>query len=356
METLHTKINSLNKNFKSNAVVSSIVNVLILLLVLVFFSIGFDLTKKLLFDFIKLSWASIFPTVLDLLTVAGLILTLKKFSNILNSPDFFLHLEDKDINKDTTNTTVENHPQIVQFLNNSTLGKLVSVIWCLISLFIINFVFNFILEAANDQFSPLNEWYLLSSNFTHLPIFPINLMCIIVLIGVVLPTVLNYAKYKLEIAEVSNLHPTKTIKKEIIKEQVTEIKIYRFFIFLGLSVMCVVFSIMQRENVWFFQYNQPINEQSVLSEKLSGKSSAFCEDDLSFKTVHNQNVMTVKVLDTSEFTRETTTSYYNYAITPELKQSIQSMCEKRAQENKKIREEKQKQLDKEFEKEQKGKK
>lgn len=354
MDTLHTKVNSLNQKFKSNAFTSSIVNVVILLLVLVFFSIGFDLTKKLLLDFIHLSWATIFPTIVDLITVAGLILILKKFTNILQSPDFFLQLDDKEIEENTAIN--ENNPKIVEFLNNATFGKLILVMWSVICLFAFNCLSNIVLESINDQFSPLNEWYLLSSSFSHLPIFPINLGCIVILVAIILPTALNYAKYKLEITEVTNLQSQKNVSEEklkinksIVKQQLLEVKTYRFYIFLVLSLICIILSLMQRENVWIFQYNKPINKEKVLSEKLTGKASAFCEENLTFNKIHNQNVITATVSRTNSFYSNTTTTDYNYAITPELKQSLVLKCEKRAIEDKKILEQRKKESEKDIE-------
>lgn len=334
MENLNTKVSQINQKFKNNALTSSIVNIMLLALVFLFFSIGFDLTKKLLIDFVNLSWASIFPSLVDLGTVAGLILVLKYFANILQRPDFLLHLENKEI--DQTNPENENKPKIVEFLNSGIYGKLLETIWYTIALFFVNFLLNICFEGGNNQLSPLNEWYLASSTFTHLPIFPINLMCILILVAVLLPTALNYAKYKVEIAEASNLHATKTINKQMIKSQVSDVKTYRFFIFIGLSLICIILSIMQRHNVWIFQYNNPTKEVSVLAEKLEGKSSAFCEENLSFNTVHGKDVITVTEHETNNFSGNTRNSEYNYAITPELKQSLILMCKRRAEEDKKI--------------------
>lgn len=344
MENLNTKLEKINQKFKNNALTSSIVNILLLGLVFVFFSIGFDLTKKLIVDFVNLSWASIFPTLIDLATVAGLILVLRYFANTLQRPDFFLHLDSKEIENLPAN---ENNPKIVEFLNSSIYTRLLQAIWYTIGLFFINYTLNIFFEAANNQFSPLNEWYLLSSNFTHLPIFPINLMCIVVVVAILLPTTLNYAKYKVEIAEASNLQKTKTISKAMIKEQVTQVKTYRFFIFFSLSVMCIILSIMQQCNSWIFQYTHPIKEVSVLSKELENKVSTLCESNLSFNTLHGQNVIIAKVEKSGYFLGQVTTdiSEYTYAITPELKQSIVLMCEKRAEEDKKVMIEKKKKHD-----------
>lgn len=327
MET--TKIENLNQKFKSNALLSGIVNLLILGLVLVFFSIGFDLTKNLFLAFISvswnLSWSSIFPSIVDLVTVAGLIAILKNFVKILKSPDFLLHLEDRVEGPPLQN---EKQPHILNFLKNDICDKFFAMMIGIIGLFLFNCLFNSILEGINDKLSPINEAYLLSTAFTHLPIFPINLVNIFVLMVIILPTTLNYKNYQLQIAEIFDVQSEK-INKKTIKFQVDDIKGFRCMLFIFLALICILLSIMQSNNVWIFQYNKPINDEKILAEKLTDKASAFCEENFAFNTIHQQNVLTLS-MHTDSITKT-----YNYPITPELKQLITVKCEKRAEEDKK---------------------
>lgn len=308
------EINKLGELCKSNLLKDAVLNSVLLLLIAVFFSILFEFTKKIVIDFVNLSWGDIFPMLLDFGALIIIIITIKSIKTLLSGDNLVLDLNENE----------ENVSEKIEFFLQEKSEDLTDSLVGLIIFSVVYFLVVEALEVINNKFSMLNSWYF-DSFYESLPIYPLNIVMLVIIFAILFPMNKAIYKYRKTLSSYLIKQDQKKHFQNSAKESIETITVSKRLILLALMMFCIALSFLKQNNLWNFKYlksnellNITINEQTKIQ---TVDIKLLCTLKREYPIIHNK-------IKFSYYNNNSNTLGGSELITEQTKEDLENYCNK----------------------------